>query len=663
MIEQHILDNRNITANSEQLAILKRNFPNCFDKEGNFLIDSLTNILKSNGVATSHEGYSLNWLGKSYARLLANEKPRTFIRPNKEHNFKEQNQNSNNLLIKGDNLEVLKHLKNAYAEAVKVIYIDPPYNTGSDGFVYQDDRKFTKEELAHLANVSEEEAKRILDFTDRGSNSHSAWLTFMYPRLYVARELLREDGVIFISIDDNEQAQLKLLCDEVFGEENFVEIFSWIKTATPPALSNKSRKTIEFVLCYEKNKTALKYNGEKLDGGTQPLLNSGNSLRTLVFPKKAIKFNTKHFKDGELKSFRAEKVSLLNNIFLHNGEPDVDVVLNGEFKWVQSTLDEEVSLGTTFIINSDLLSVRFLRKEDGFKRPTNFIKDRIIFPLLDKPNNKVDTNEEAGKEIIRLFQTKVFDYPKPISLIKYLISFIETKDGIILDFFAGSGTTAHAVMELNKDNKESRLQYIQIQLPEELSRKTESGKNAVQYCIENSLEQTIFEITKARIEKAAETIKADHPDYEGDLGFKIFETIPLPEHYDKEIEELSAETQMDIWDGSDADESLLEAILTTWTLFDRILLTTDLEIVMLDDYKAFYGKGKESNTLYLIYKGFRTDHIKMIIDRLENDNEFTPRKIVIYGHNFDTKSQRELSEAMNSFRNKKSIEIDLIKRY
>src|SRR5690606_32482298 len=132
------------------------------------------------------------------------------------------NKNSHNLLIQGDNLEVLKHLKGAYGEKVKMIYIDPPYNTGLDGFTYQDDRNFTPEQFAELAGIDLEEAKRVLDFTQSNANSHSAWLTFIYPRLYIAKQLLKDEGVIFISIDDNEQAQLKILCDEVFGEQNFI---------------------------------------------------------------------------------------------------------------------------------------------------------------------------------------------------------------------------------------------------------------------------------------------------------------------------------------------------------------------------------------------------------------------------------------------------------
>ncbi len=222
VVQQEIKKNADITANSEQLATLKTHFPQCFDKDGKFRPDKLEDIVRASRADITREGYKLDWLGKSYARLLANLKTETLLAPNAEHNALPENAKSENLLIQGDNLDVLKHLVNAYSEKVKMIYIDPPYNTGSDGFVYNDTRKFTVEELQRLAGVEEDEAKRILDFTNSASNSHSAWLTFMYPRLYVARELLREDGVIFISIDDHEQAQLKLLCDDVFGEENFL---------------------------------------------------------------------------------------------------------------------------------------------------------------------------------------------------------------------------------------------------------------------------------------------------------------------------------------------------------------------------------------------------------------------------------------------------------
>lgn len=199
-----------IKAPNEDLEILRKHFSQCFDKDGNFLIEKFTSEIKDKDINFSRESYGIDWLGKSYARLLACDAATTLLRENETHNHKPDNLEAQNLLLKGDNLEMLKHLSNAYHEKIKMIYIDPPYNTGGDGFVYEDDRKFTIKELQQLAGVSEERAKHILTFTKSNSNSHSAWLTFMYPRLFIAKKLLKQDGVIFISIDDNEVAQLRL---------------------------------------------------------------------------------------------------------------------------------------------------------------------------------------------------------------------------------------------------------------------------------------------------------------------------------------------------------------------------------------------------------------------------------------------------------------------
>ena len=216
----------NIKAPNKDLETLRINFPHCFDKDGNFQLEKFKANLTEKEINFSTESYGIDWLGKSYARLLASDPATTLLKADETHNIKPENANSENLLIKGDNLEVLKHLANAYYEQVKMIYIDPPYNTGSDGFVYEDDRKFTVKELQNLIGVDAEKAKRILDFTQQKSNSHSAWLTFLYPRLYIAKQLLKDEGVIFVSIDDNEVAQLKILMDEIYGEENFVIQFT-----------------------------------------------------------------------------------------------------------------------------------------------------------------------------------------------------------------------------------------------------------------------------------------------------------------------------------------------------------------------------------------------------------------------------------------------------
>ncbi len=248
-------------ANAEQIAALKNILPSCFDKNGDFKSDEFARVLSTAGVNFSKENYALSWLGKSYARLLANEKPLSVLRENTEFNA---GKDSANLLIKGDNLEALKHLKNAYYKAVKMIYIDPPYNTGDD-FIYKDDRKFTAQDLAQKAGIELDEAAKTLEFNARGSNSHSAWLTFMYPRLYIARSLLKDDGVIFISIDDNEQAQLKMLCDEIFGEANFVGDFIRKTKSTTNDAKTGLNYQHEFLLCYAKSKPQVNLIGDEKD--------------------------------------------------------------------------------------------------------------------------------------------------------------------------------------------------------------------------------------------------------------------------------------------------------------------------------------------------------------------------------------------------------------
>lgn len=650
MTEDNIFSNKDIAANYEQIAILKEHFPNCFDKKGKFLIEFFKELILNSEIETSSEGYSLNWLGKSYARLIANEKPRTLIRPNKEHNAKEQNKNSNNLLIKGDNIEVLKHLRNAYTGSVKVIYIDPPYNTGSDGFIYKDDRKFTRGELANLANISEEEAQRILDFTSKGSNSHSAWLTFIYPRLYIARELLREDGVIFISIDDNEQAQLKLLCDSIFGEENFVAGFlrkghGGRQDSTHYAIVH------EYMCCYAKSS----YNF--VSGKNTQQLTGYNKYDE----EKGLYYKMQLLRKWGDNSRRIDRPNLFYPILAPDGTevyPMLSANEEGCWRWGKATMKSALDNNDIEFINDKGTWIPYEKlykpeEEEGQKLYTTWLDD-----LGNSSGTSLVTSLFNGK--------KVFNYPKPVELILRVLKMSEAQESsLILDFFAGSGTTAHAAMEFNAEDKDKKglWKYILVQLPEELEESKKSDQTAYQYCIDNNLPPNIFSITKERIEKAAQRIEADYPEYEGDLGFKIFETIPLPEYYDSGIEKLTLATQGKLFDGSDIDDDTLEAILTTWTLFDRILLTTNLETFALDNYTAYYGKGKESDTVYLMDKGFNINHVMMIIDKLENDKTFNPTKLVLYGHNFDTKSQRELTEALHSYQNKKALEIDIIIRY
>ena len=647
-----IEENEKIAVNTKEIEILKKHFPNCFNKDGEFQMDKFEKRI-SQEVDVTKEGYELRWLGKNYARLLANVETETMIVDDKEHNDKVENKNSENIYIEGDNIDVLKHLKNAYSEKIKMIYIDPPYNTGSDGFVYKDDRKYTKEDLAELTNITEEEAQRILSFNTKGSNSHSAWLTFMYPRLLTARELLSDDGVIFISIDDNEVSQLKLLCDEVFGEENFVEFFSWTKTSTPPALSNKVRKTNEYILCYEKNKNSYKYFGEEVDGGDQPLLNNGNKEGCLNIPKEKIRFN---LEDGIYQAGTYHRIKLLETIEIKDNVSNKDLLIEGKFKWQQSFLDSEIEKGTTFIIKSNKFSVRFQRFEDeSYKAPTNYFKDKIISPILDKENKNIDTNETASSQLEELFGIKIFDFSKPISLIKYLINMVSKTDPnpLILDFFSGSATTAHAVMQLNAEDGGNR-KFIMVQIQEEIDPK--KSKAAYDFCVDElKQEPVITTIGKERIKRAANKIKQENKSNTMDLGFKLFKTKSIPEKYIERMKDENNEllvTKM-------LSKEELEALLITWKTYDGYPLTKELKTVQFGKYNSYVV----DRILYLVNTDFNLENLLEFIKKLDSDGDFVINKIVIFGYHFNSDILLTIKDMVTTYRNKKSIELDVEVRY
>lgn len=331
----------------------------------------------------------------------------------------------NHLIIEGDNLAALTELSYTHAGKVDVIYIDPPYNTGSKeregGFFYND------------------------DFVDSDNEYfHSKWLCFMSKRLKIAHKLLSERGVIFISIDDNEQANLKILCDEIFGKSNFVGTYFWKRTSTPPALSYKIRRKLEYVICYQKTNIPQRTFAQGyIDGGDVPLLNTGNPEGILKFPVGTVRFN---LPDGTYTHSPAYKIRLIDDVIVENGRNVNEFRAAGHFKWGQSNLEREVSEGTYFLIKSRQFSPRFQKATKATKVPSNIIDEEVA----------VGTNEDAQKEMDYLNLS--FSYAKPSSLVKYLIKmpFWEEKDITVLDFFAGSGTTLHAVMDLNFEDDGNR---------------------------------------------------------------------------------------------------------------------------------------------------------------------------------------------------------------
>ena len=254
MIKDIMTANESIAPNSREMEILKEHFPSCFHSDGSFDLVRFQEFL-SDKVAVTNDGYEIRFLGKNYARLLASVDTTTVIVPDEEHNSKPENAHSENVYISGDNLDGLKHLLKSYARKIKCIYIDPPYNTGKDDFAYNDSFNFSVEELSEKLSISQENANRVIELTKRGSSSHSAWLMFMYPRLLLARDLLTADGVILVSIDDNEQSNLKLILDDVFGEENLVGSIIW-KNVTDNNPTNISVEH-EYILCFSRKKEAL----------------------------------------------------------------------------------------------------------------------------------------------------------------------------------------------------------------------------------------------------------------------------------------------------------------------------------------------------------------------------------------------------------------------
>ena len=611
----------------ERLYLLKRQFPECFDKNGAFVPERLAESLRSDGLPVQKEYYSLNWLGKSYAKVLRDAPPETLLAEDAAHNRQPENAASQNLLLKGDNLEILKHLKHAYAGAVKMIYIDPPYNTGSDGFVYQDDRRFTPEQLARLGGMDLDEANRVLEFTAKKSNSHSAWLTFMYPRLYIARELLREDGVIFISIDDNEQAQLKILCDEVFGEENFVGNFIWHKKITGGYDNDHLNTQHEYILIYVKQINNFKMNFEQKE--------SSYTLQDK---------NGKYFKWDSLWNVGglSYSPSLDYPITAPDGSKIYPIGERGVAFWLWSK--EKVE--------REKDELKFTKDKTGkwkvYKKV--YASDAIVpASLLDK--EIVKGNTQSSAEIKNLFGgVKVFKYAKPVALIKYLIDRAINPTDLILDFFAGSGTTAHAVMQLNAEYGENgRRRFILAQLPEPTDKKSEAYKAGY---------ETIFQITQARLEKAAAKIRADYPHYTGDLGFKIFTTVP---HFQAASDEAFDPQQPLLPESvrADLNSEQLDTLLTTWRVYDGCPLTAPVLPLDLAGYTAHWCGGN----VYFMAAGCTSQTVKALIEKLDTDADFAPERVIFYGANMASAMQRELAQAVEGYANKKSLKLNVLARY
>ncbi len=684
MIKDILQSNNTIVPGSKELKVLRENFPACFHADGTFDIDRFREYLKDK-VEVSDEGYELRFLGKNYARMLASLDTTTVIVPDETHNNLPENKDSKNIYISGDNLDALKHLLKSYSGQIKCIYIDPPYNTGSDGFVYNDSFKFTTAELSEKLSISEEKAERVLDLTKRGSATHSAWLMFMLPRLLLARYLLSKDGVIFISIDDNEQSNLKLLCDDIFGEDNLLAQI--IVQANKRGQTYKQlAKTHEYLLVYSRTEDAI--------------------IRELI---KEISGTTKKDKIGEYserelrnrnpKYGKFNRPNLFYPIFVNpnvideNGYSPVSIQQGLEFPIRVLPLNSEGSescwrWGTKkFTNNNDedsMLSNVVARKKstgeygiyEKYRKGT--YKAKTIWSEIEIIDD--DDEEDCSDEMIwdetgviteqgtvelkRYDMGDLFDFPKPTYLIKKVLSIGSNLDAICLDFFSGSGTLADAVYQLNSEK--GQRQFIAVQLPVDMNDKFLNAgasekakiKKVVDFLKNNNFPITLDYIGFERIKRAAKKIKDENPLFSGDLGFKHYTlTEPTSTQIDK-IEKFDPKAM--IGDTSLVDEFGVPTILATWLVRDGYGLTPDIQNLDLEGYMGYYI----DKHLYLINPNLTTDAIGELLDKLQSEKDFNPQNIVIYGYAFNWAELSSLKDSLQSVQaGEKNLRINFDVRY
>ncbi|MFP6259023.1 site-specific DNA-methyltransferase [Helicobacter pylori] len=426
------------SVNEKNVEVFNRYFPGCLSIENDDKLTLDTGKLKAllgDFSEIKEEGYGLDFVGRKIALNQAFKKNNKILKPlNKS--------TSKHILIKGDNLDALKILRQSYSEKIKMIYIDPPYNTKNDNFIYGDDFSQSNEEVLKTLDYSKEKLDYIKNLF--GSKCHSGWLSFMYPRLLLAKDLLKQDGVIFISIDDNEAAQLKLLCDEIFGEGNFVACLKWKKKKQPSFLS-KVAVTLEYILVYAKDFSLIDKLGlDNVSDSDKPIINTSNNLSKRYFKKGIrVKSDLNFIKSGKYQN-KTMTIEFMNDIFIENGRTKNDFECIGKFRTGQENINEFIEKDLIFITKNLGIRRDLLEEEQSNKK--------TITDLLTEWGQNQDATNELNILFNNSSDESIFSNPKPIKLINRLVELSTNEGDIILDFFAGSGTTAHAVLESNKSD-------------------------------------------------------------------------------------------------------------------------------------------------------------------------------------------------------------------
>ncbi len=524
------------------IARIRDLFPGCVsetkDENGKLRLavdfDQLRQELSDEIVEGPQERYRLDWPGKREALLSANIPIAKTLRPCREESV--DFDTTQNLFIEGDNLDALKLLQETYLGKVKMIYIDPPYNTGKD-FIYEDDFSENADEFLKRSNQKDEEGNRLIANTEANGRFHSDWLSMLYPRLKLARNLLQDEGVIFISIDDKEQENLKKICDEIYGTENYRGTLIWQHSIQPKGYSGTFSVHHNFIFCYAKSDSYVLANIPRTDEHNKNYSNPDNDP------------------NGPWRSGDVRNALYRPNLVYDITTPSGKIIRAPEkgWRWSKETVEQKMSTGE-IIFSAD--ETRIIRKIY-----LDTLEGRTPETLLLA--KEVGSTRDAANEIKALFDGgQPFDTPKPTKLLGHLVRLSgATKNDLILDFFAGSATTAHAVMQLNAEDGGNR-KFIMVQLPEPCDEKTEAFKAGY---------KTIAEISKERIRRAGQKIlEGDcHKDWNQDIGFRVLkiDTSNMADVYytPQETKQSDLLAAVDnIKPGRDSPEDLLFQVLVDW---------------------------------------------------------------------------------------------------
>ncbi|WP_175405960.1 site-specific DNA-methyltransferase [Lactobacillus paragasseri] len=646
--------NQDIKPNSAFLNELKEKLPEFFTKNGNFDLDKFRDELKEKNINELSEGYQLNFIGKDYARRQAGEMPTSVIVPDEEQNNGE-GRNSKNLFFTGDNLEVLRHLQSAYANKVDVIYIDPPYNTGQDDFAYPDNFEYTDDQLENMFGLDENQLARLKSI--QGKSSHSAWLTFMYPRLQLSKHLLKQDGVIFISIDDNEDGNLKEICDEIFGESNFLAQVVWERAYAPINLKKNFSPSHDYMLVYGRDANIIETNGiSRSDESDSRYNNPDNDPRG---------------------PWSSSDISVGPAI-----QENIYPVTTPSGRVVEPPAGRSWRLSQK-AFRERLADNRIWFGADGngvprMKRFKSELRKTGITPMTIWKYQEVGHSQEATQYLQSLMGgKKYFAYPKPVKLIQRAIQLYSNENSVIMDFFAGSATTAEAVMQQNIEDGGNR-KFIMVQLPEKTYETNDDGTPKLdkhgdyiptkggKAAYEDGY-KSIDQISRERIRRAAEKIKEDNgltlpENFDG--SFKHYRVVKPTKKTLENIDDFDPNninlfTNMIEGFSSDSlnipgNASGEQTVLTTWLAQDGYSFDTNIQDVKFNDYTAHMV----DNRLYLIAEGWSADETKELLNQL-GTHQLDLQSVVIFGYSFNIAELRELENGLKQLDSK----VNLIKRY